>query len=447
MSQPALPDRQSLPNPGRPDDLRLLRAACGMPRPLSLSIQSRHQNLDPDQDDSKPRTLRLETPFARIGRDPRAEIVLDDPAVSRLHALLVVIAGRPFVVDLGSRTGLIWPAGPAREGWLEEEMAVGIGPFQLSVVGERESDSGSLGWPEPAAWPEGCIAPLSSRPVVHDLLPPLTVEFPSQRAGKSTHWEMRSLITLVGSSPACKICIEHPALSRYECALVRTPLGPWALSLLGRCGISQQGEQVSVLPLKEGDSFTIGDRRIVSRLTTRSPKNRASASSRELARRESSSDRRGLQPTVVDPLSTELVEQFGQMQSELLDQVRQSLLTMGRWLGNVHREEMVRMREELNELRQAVAARDESGRPSPMLNETPTTTPRLTPPSPDTGHNGLPPQSSKSPTPQPPHPTLPVDDIAGDDLHRLLIGKVEQLQREQRTRWNRLLQRAKEPDA
>ena len=68
-------------------------------------------------------------PFVILGRDPQADIVVDDPNVSRRHAYIQVIAGRAFCMDLGSRTGLNWGSESNTQAWLD--------PDQLAVISER----------------------------------------------------------------------------------------------------------------------------------------------------------------------------------------------------------------------------------------------------------------------------------------------------------------------
>ena len=72
-------------------------AACGVEDSLQLIVKSQSAN------ESKLRPLYQ--PFAIIGRDLRADLVLDHPQVSRRHVYLQVIEGRAFWVDLESRTG------------------------------------------------------------------------------------------------------------------------------------------------------------------------------------------------------------------------------------------------------------------------------------------------------------------------------------------------------
>src|SRR5205807_1632090 len=95
--------------------------ACGATGPLRIGVTPPH-----------PGAVRVVShPFAVIGRDPRCEILLDDDAISRRHALLLVLEGRTFGIDLGSREGTLW-AGTARAyGWLDGDATLTLGPYRV----------------------------------------------------------------------------------------------------------------------------------------------------------------------------------------------------------------------------------------------------------------------------------------------------------------------------
>ena len=70
-------------------------------------------------------------PFVVIGRDPRADMLLDDPQISRRHVYLQAVGGWLFWVDLESRTGTRTEAGPQKSGWLTGNGFLGIGPYAI----------------------------------------------------------------------------------------------------------------------------------------------------------------------------------------------------------------------------------------------------------------------------------------------------------------------------
>lgn len=477
--------------------------------------------VDQNARDAKEASTQLSAPFALIGRDSGCDLVLDHDAVSRKHAYCQVIAGRLFVIDLESRTGIRWADGLATQGWAEGERWFELGPFRIWAewvpesnarieesprLSDREIDArlqdqspatgGARARVKLAEWPRGCRFPFSSRPLVHDSLPGLTLEFPGAKSQRR-EWSMRSLITFVGGSPLCKVRIESERVSRFECALVRTPHGAWAVGLGGRAGVTLETTAARFFPLAHGDDLYVGGNQIRVRVTgpttgawgagshqlalTR-PVSRAIA--RRIAQRAELSRRDGpaaggvawrggplasanpaLSPRTefLDRTASQLIDQFGEMQSELLDHVREALLTMGHWLGKLHADQLEQIRAELAELRNAVAESeqlrklvDASGRNALTVDRPTQATTNLAPGStPQTqkpGHPFAPTSASapwdakKGPSAKPESEAAqrikaPVDCTDGDQLHRELVERIERLQLEQRTRWQRVIQR------
>ena len=71
---------------------------CGITDSLQLVVESPSLK--------EPELRLLSQPFAVIGRDSRADMLLDHEDVSRRHVYLQMIEGRAFWIDLESRTGL-----------------------------------------------------------------------------------------------------------------------------------------------------------------------------------------------------------------------------------------------------------------------------------------------------------------------------------------------------
>ena len=84
--------------------------ACGLTNPLQLVVES---------ESSGEGELRLlNQPCAVIGRDPRADVVLDHAQVSRRHVYIQVVDGEAFWIDLESRTGTRSIGESQKSGWL-----------------------------------------------------------------------------------------------------------------------------------------------------------------------------------------------------------------------------------------------------------------------------------------------------------------------------------------
>jgi ABC transport system ATP-binding/permease protein len=82
-----------------------------------------------------------------IGRDPACGLVLDDPRVSRQHAVIQRAGGAVEVVDRGSRNGTLVDGSPVRQAQLRPGSEVVVGPFRLLYTGTgivRRDDRGAL---------------------------------------------------------------------------------------------------------------------------------------------------------------------------------------------------------------------------------------------------------------------------------------------------------------
>ncbi|MBY0459166.1 MAG: FHA domain-containing protein, partial [Gemmataceae bacterium] len=122
-------------------------------------------------------------PHAVLGRAPQAGVRLEDPSVSQCHALLQLVDGVPYCIDLGSRTGVMWDDAGQGRGWIHPGQTVRVGLFDVQVTGNPAGD--------PPA-PEAADAP----PAVLDVYSP---------AGPSGRLTLDQPVTLVGRHPNCNL--------------------------------------------------------------------------------------------------------------------------------------------------------------------------------------------------------------------------------------------------
>ena len=117
--------------------LDLFRDACGLSAPLTLEVR--------DTNGASGRRSRpaVRSAVRACGTDPRADVVLEDPQVSRRHAYFQAVGGRVLCIDLHSRTRLRWEGEEGRRdrGWLAPGHDVWIGPFALHWTGAGSSAS------------------------------------------------------------------------------------------------------------------------------------------------------------------------------------------------------------------------------------------------------------------------------------------------------------------
>jgi pSer/pThr/pTyr-binding forkhead associated (FHA) protein len=223
--------------------LEMFRHACGRPSLLEFDV------VGPDGTTFVRR--QLDRPFARIGRDSRNEIRLDSSSVSGRHAYMQVVAGRPFVVDLGSRSGTRWRGERQSAGWLGPEDTLNIGDFSIRLA-PRSAESSS----ETSASLQECN-PLEARSANRAGLPTFSLEL-AGRNGNVQRLQVDRVLTLVGRVSACKLRLLDQSVSRFHCALVQTPHGLWAIDLHGKDGTWVDGRRVRWARLDNGARLRAG---------------------------------------------------------------------------------------------------------------------------------------------------------------------------------------------
>jgi pSer/pThr/pTyr-binding forkhead associated (FHA) protein len=417
-------------------------------------------------------------PFALIGSDPAADLFLDDPRVDRLHAYLQVIEGGVFWVNLGSEAGARWEnsTSTAHSGWLTHQNGIDIGPFLVQLAAEEVDVA-----------PQQVVRsdPFASRAQDSDNLPRIVLEFRRDQA-RPIRWRMRHILTLVGSSPSCKVRLAAPGVAPYHCSLLRTAAGVWVIDL-GWGGVTLNGSSIRAARVEDGDELQVGGVTICIYCKTSLPANGQSGSSsgstidpvsllmypnsasRELATSRPSStwkapsraaesllaDRVLPQGEIPESLLNLVFDQFEQMQQQFLDQFQQTALVMFRALGTMHREQMEELRQKLDSLEQvgenfkALQAQVANALPpnsSPPVSEkvTPASsqpTPSSTPAPETVGSGGGKSAAENGADARRERVRSPVDEPNSPsvNVHEWMIGRLAALEAEQRSRWQKIL--------
>jgi pSer/pThr/pTyr-binding forkhead associated (FHA) protein len=464
--------------------------ACGAIEPLRLEAEG-----------PRPGRLRhwaLPHPFALVGHAPPADVRLRHPQVSLRHAYLQLIGGRLACFDLGGRGGIVWPEGGlGRSGWIEAGGPIRIGPYEV-----RRPDEAVTNGPWGAAGEEGAaraqsdaVAPLSLR--WQGGGPDVVLEFPDQSGGP-VRWRASRVVTFVGRGPGCHVRLPDASVSWYHCALVRTPAGMWVVDLLSRTGLRLRGSRPRYGPLDDGDELGVGRFRIIVRLVPGGYRTysgrarrvvlglpggvmggepdsghagagnasalpqpslplpaRAEAIETELV--ELLSAREG--PAVTGSALALLVEQFGQMQQQMLDQFNQSLLWLMERLGHQQRAQMRLVRDEIDRLRllseELTALKEQVRQALPGavgLNESALGPVSGVPARVDNGRRGeggaaaapvprlkgLPSQKAASEVSEKPGPG-PGGAAPAEDPLVMVSRRIAEIRGEQRTRWQKIL--------
>jgi len=371
----------------------LFLKACGVSGPLQVYVEDRERG--------EASWRIFPQPFALIGRDSRADLILKDTEVSRRHLYLQVIAGRVFCIDLGSRTGLRWENGARPAGWLNRGESVEVGRYRIG-----------LGSGEPGEFLE--------EPPIADLPSPLVLR--SMRRSPLLHVAMlgsqgvtdpplcrlNRVVSLVGRAPDCKFQLLDESVSRIHCSLLHTPQGVWVVDLLGRGGIHVNGSEARFARLDNGDELRLGrflirpqfDQTSVSGESPTPWPSSVSDSGVGLSLPSVSGDRpeqshrflmrfpgpaplpatihsvgsttstwlpagdevrqrlSGLpqeQVQWVETLLMPVVNQMGQMQQQMFDQFQQAIVMMFQMFGTLQRDHMRLVRDELDQIRSLTA--------------------------------------------------------------------------------------------
>jgi pSer/pThr/pTyr-binding forkhead associated (FHA) protein len=413
-------------------------SACGSPEPLRVDVGQRDELLT--------ETWTFGQPFLVVGRRPDSDLLLDHWQVSRRHAYLQLIEGRYFCVDLGSRTGTHGGDATERFGWLEPGRAIQIGPYAVR--------------PE---WPEQ--VPREAPPT-----PGVTWELPGRAIGQAV-WQMDRQLVLIGRSPACRIRIVQPDVSKFHCSLVLTPMGVWAVDLLGQKGILVNDEPVRCARLEDGDVLRVGSHRLRPRYDSElpplippepiPPKSTGGGLATIVP---SSGAIRAVEPAaqmltrpvppwssttqdltdfgqgpggIADPTVGALVHQFGLMQQQMFDQFHHTMMMMFEGFAALHREQAGTLREEFDQVRklsgEIEALRAETARLAESARA-----PERPRPAPN-GHAEPGPVAGRTPPADPPRRAILPPPDSEVDIHAQLCLRLASIQTERQNRWQKIL--------
>lgn len=317
--------------------------ACGASGPLRLEWN--------DPVTARPVRQEFDRPAVVIGRSARADLVLDHPGVARRHAYLQLVAGRLFAIDLETGVGLLWGGVPRPAGWLDPGRPVQLGPVTVGVV----SDHAVVASPTPG--------PTSRRYLGCQSLPEAALEFRSPEGRR--RFPLECVLSLAGSSGRCHLRVSGTNASRFLCGLVRTPTGVWVVDLLSSRGVVVNGVACRQVRLEDGDLLRLGTkalRVVYGGAQTTSP--------RRAPKGEPAPD---VPPAAVPRIANAgaflpaLLDPPGELLSEtvlrpLLDggeigpalassPFGQALVLLIRLLGDLHRDHLKLVREELDQIR------------------------------------------------------------------------------------------------
>jgi pSer/pThr/pTyr-binding forkhead associated (FHA) protein len=454
-------------------------SSCGADGPLRLDVTG----------PSPRQSVRcvFEQPCVMIGRDVGNDLRLDHEQVSRRHAYLQLMAGRIFCIDLGSRTGLWWGRRTRSAGWLDSPMH--IGPYRLQLP-DRPATAlqHGLDW-----------NPLETPAADQRILPTVSLEVVD--GGRSTSYALDRVLTLGGRSTACKLQVPNFSLSRYHCSFLLTADGVWVIDLLSREGTYVNGQRVKWACLRDGDRVELGKVLVLPRYVGAAPQGPGAfspavngdrfysappasdpdlspAQSRPVPEDSATGDNgtgRTLvampsapQPVVVPQfdmraleasgpqgaLLVPVLQQFGMMQQQMMDQFQQSMQMVVQVFASMHRDQMGMLQQELDRIQQitrelnelqAEARSNRQRGPAPYPNGSHTRTFPAPPAARTPPPQSAPPQPAAPATPPapgaepaaPPVPSAAMPDMG--DMHDWVNQRIQTLQKEREGRWQKIL--------
>jgi pSer/pThr/pTyr-binding forkhead associated (FHA) protein len=442
--------------------------ACGVPAPLQVEVER------PDQRETIRTTLSL--PFALVGRDERADLLLKDARVSLRHTYLQVVAGRLWWVDLDSRRGTHGSQGRQMTGLLDAGQRLRIAPFHVRLVNGCLPDE---------AEPLSLRNPLSRDSYDLLSLPRVHLEFREGTAGPQW-WTVDRSLMLVGRASHCKVRLNGLLVSRTHCALLHTAAGLWVIDLLGREGVHVNGTAVRWALLEDADELRIGSFRI--RVNSLGAPRRETPSGRCVETKGAPSAT-SIVPsrTVVETLPAELgslfssvvglaptsstvvptgvetnesallpfITQFSLMQQQMFEQFQQALTMMVHLFSGLHRDQMQLIRQEMNHLQELT--RELQGLPAELARHTsvpPRNAGAAPSPRPTAPVVPIAPPAAPAPLPtlprsSPPRPIPPAEPTSSPlstppaqsdaDVHAWLSQRLMVLQQERQSRWQKIL--------
>jgi predicted component of type VI protein secretion system len=402
------------------DEGRLFLEACGATGPL------RFEWADPTTAEVCSRDI--EKAAFVVGHDPAADLVLDDPSVGPYHAFLQVVEGRLFAVDLGSTHGLRWGEIPRAAGWLNRGQPLRIGRYTIRLVaGDREGGKSIV---QPA--------PTSYRYVSRLNLPGVFLELRVAAEGKDDRYQrdvLDRVLVLAGSSERCRLRVTGRNVAKFIYTLIRTAEGLWMTNIFPTEGATVNGVFCRFARLEDDDVVQLGNSKVrvlyndpAQTPIVRAPDGQAAASLGPASQPRAI----GGMAIPVDESSPEillppLLEQAGSELGLQSSPFGQALVLMVRLLGDVHRDHLTLVRDELAEIRRL--SRDMEKLRGEMAQPVPRHLPLPHSDSPN-GPSHMADSSSQLEDAPRPHPEA-VPEIIGERL--------EAWERERQSRWRKLL--------
>jgi hypothetical protein len=403
------------------DEGRLFLEACGASGPL------RFEWIDPTS--GEVRGAEVGKPAFIVGADPSADIMLDDSSLQPFQAFFQVVDGRLFAFDLVSSGGLKWGDVPRSAGWVNRGQPLKIGRYVFRLVdGDREGGESIV---EPA--------PTSSRYVSRLPLPPVALEYRVTSDSKHTDRQREFIdrvLVLCGRTDRCRIRLDVQQALKFATTLIRTPTGMWMANVLPSEGAMVNGAFCRFARLEDEDKLQLGNLRVrvvYSPTTTSTSIVRSSSNPLPVSLGLPNQPAPLAGPVNLAELLPELplqpfLEQTGASQGLTSSPFGQALVLLMHLLGNVHRDHLTLVRDELAQIRRLSVEMDKL-RGKTQQPERPHVPLRPASPSNGTGHAA---DLKSQPEAMPSRPSP-------EAVQEIVSERLEAWERERQSRWRKLL--------
>jgi len=282
--------------------------------------------------------MEFAKPYVLVGRDSRADLSLVNPGVAPRSLYFQMISGRVFAVCVADNPVKTTDGRSWKAGWVQPTDEFEVGWVKVRVL---NPDQRTLTTPAAADDP---LAPRHDGPHEYAFEP---------LHGKSNPprlFSHRQDLLLVGREAPCRFLVRHPDVSRCHAAVVHTPSGLWVVDLLSRTGTVVNGGRPAVAPLQNGDQVVFGSVGVRVCLDRREPP-------------------RPLAVPGAAGTSDATFDQIARFQQQSFEQFRELLGAMVQMVGGVLSEHRRFLREELERVERAAAAKAGETPPPPALPE------------------------------------------------------------------------------
>jgi hypothetical protein len=200
------------------------------------------------------RLVKVERPFAVVGRARGVDIPVDRRDASARHVYLHLDRRGVYAVDLVTRTGTRIKGADQAVGWLRPGDWLEVAGLRVELVRVRLGGAAA----DPPPTDDDLLAD-TDRPG----LPGVTLE---PHRGDEPPWVLGSELVFLGWSAACGIQVKDQAVARTHCALVRAPAGAFLVDLCGRQTWVEDRPVAGASALRDGDLITLGSTRFTVRV-------------------------------------------------------------------------------------------------------------------------------------------------------------------------------------